>query len=95
MLRNFHGGKRKQEGQGPQQERQTHKLQTVLHGRDRDGWVLFVLILVNFFSCQFGHGSNIGVAVSLPGRGPRLRKASIMQSYMMFHSQCLDGFEGL
>ncbi|CAE7904859.1 AKT1 [Symbiodinium microadriaticum] len=33
----------------------------------RDSWILFVLICLNFFSCQFGHGSNIGVAVSLPG----------------------------
>ncbi|CAE7037385.1 AKT1 [Symbiodinium natans] len=37
--------------------------------RDRDAWILFILILLNFFSCQFGHGSNIGVAVSLPGPG--------------------------
>ncbi|CAK9026726.1 unnamed protein product [Durusdinium trenchii] len=35
--------------------------------RERDSLVLYVLILVFFFSCQFGHGSNIGVAVSLPG----------------------------
>jgi len=28
---------------------------------------VFVLILVAFFSLQFGHGSNIGVAISLPG----------------------------
>jgi len=29
--------------------------------------VLYVLLLVAFCSTQFGHGSNIGVAVSLPG----------------------------
>lgn len=29
--------------------------------------VVFVLILIGFMTVQFGHGSNIGVAVSLPG----------------------------
>ena len=28
----------------------------ILDVRDRDGWVVFVLILLNFFACQFGHG---------------------------------------
>ena len=43
--------------------------------KDRDGWILFVLICVNFFSCQFGHGSNIGVAVSLPGNSKAMNLA--------------------
>ena len=43
--------------------------------RNRDSWVLFVLILMNFFSCQFGHGSNIGVAVSLPGNSKAMNLA--------------------
>eukprot|EP00439_Symbiodinium_sp_Y106_P036572 s5173_g4.t1 len=43
--------------------------------RDRDGWVVFVLILLNFFACQFGHGSNIGVAVSLPGNSKAMNLA--------------------
>ncbi|CAE7730434.1 AKT1 [Symbiodinium sp. CCMP2592] len=43
--------------------------------RDRDGWVVFLLILLNFFACQFGHGSNIGVAVSLPGNSKAMNLA--------------------
>ncbi|CAJ1357097.1 unnamed protein product [Effrenium voratum] len=43
--------------------------------RERDSLVLYVLILVNFFACQFGHGSNIGVAVSLPGNSKAMNLA--------------------
>ena len=41
----------------------------------RDSWILFILICLNFFSCQFGHGSNIGVAVSLPGNSKAMNLA--------------------
>eukprot|EP00440_Ansanella_granifera_P000713 gb/GFBE01000771.1/.p1 GENE.gb/GFBE01000771.1/~~gb/GFBE01000771.1/.p1 ORF type:complete len:464 (+),score=69.95 gb/GFBE01000771.1/:1-1392(+) len=41
----------------------------------RRTFVVYLLILLNFFSCQFGHGSNIGVAVSLPGNSKAMNLA--------------------
>ncbi|CAE8613684.1 unnamed protein product [Polarella glacialis] len=44
-------------------------------GRRRHSAVVYVLIVLAFLSVQFGHGSNIGVAVSLPGNSKAMNLA--------------------
>eukprot|EP00929_Paragymnodinium_shiwhaense_P013558 TRINITY_DN121408_c0_g1_i1.p1 TRINITY_DN121408_c0_g1~~TRINITY_DN121408_c0_g1_i1.p1 ORF type:complete len:508 (+),score=65.75 TRINITY_DN121408_c0_g1_i1:129-1652(+) len=50
-------------------------------GKRRKAFRTYILILIAFLSVQFGHGSNIGVAVSLPGNSKAMNLA--MGSWVM------------
>ena len=49
-----------------------------------------VLILLNVFACQLGHGSNIGVAVSLPECNSQPLASEVLRHRFVRNSKAMN-----